>query len=78
MRECFSESIEARAELKEIDLSVKLKDLTEDSFFAIHYHQLKSSMIPNASTDSSSYSNYNPFASFLVYFRINPKRTDNS
>lgn len=73
MRLCLSETIEERSDLKELDLSIKLKDLTGDSFFAIHYHQLKCSVIPNDSMNNDqNIQNYNPFASFLVYYRINP------
>ncbi|CDW71421.1 UNKNOWN [Stylonychia lemnae] len=81
MRECFASSIEVRHENKEIDLSLKLKDLTCDSFFAVHYHQLKHLVISNPETSSNTVDltqGFNPHASFLVYYRINSKGNSHS
>lgn len=72
-------------ESKELDLSVPLKDLSSESFFAVHFNFLKhltipSIAVPSSLTDSSNlkpkklYGNAsNDFnTSFLVYYRICP------
>jgi len=41
LRNCLPEQLELLTDSGDLDLSVKLKDLTQDSFFAVHYNFLK-------------------------------------
>ncbi len=54
MRLCIPELIESQSEQGgvDLDLSVKLKDLTENSYFAIHYAFLKQHVLPSYSENA--------------------------
>eukprot|EP00347_Sterkiella_histriomuscorum_P011995 403370296 len=75
LRACFTESVEELSEAKEIDLTLKISELSNDSYFAVHYQYLKQTVIPAGICDQTEAPslNKNLYASFLVYYRINPK-----
>lgn len=66
LRNPLSMQIEEMEELDQINLDISLKDLSEDSWFAVHYNYLKS-----FNYDSSDIS-----ASFLVYYQIKDARAE--
>ena len=69
MRDPLFERVQLLSNSKDLDLSLKLKDLTSDSYFAVHYNFLKSHAIPPVLHPLDKV----PQASFLVYYKIVPE-----
>ncbi len=80
MRVCIPELLELQSEAGDLDLQLKLKSLTDTSYFAIHYGFLKQSLLPSyptTPTDSTTTAEklslpHHVATSFLVYYQINP------
>jgi hypothetical protein len=51
---CLAEQVMIKSDEGEINLSVKLKELTEDSYFAVHYSFLKQMNIPSGQSTHSN------------------------
>lgn len=76
-RTSLSETVEDLSSQKRIDLSVKLSDISSESFFAIHFQQIKCLMIPDSMEEMANGApSYNPNSSFLVYFRFRTADSD--
>lgn len=80
MRLCLPELLDFLSDQGEINLSLKLKNLTDTSYFAVHYGFLTQKLLPSYSPDKVEYSSSDsranlqlpPPTSFLVYYQINP------
>lgn len=52
LRYCLPEQVLLQSEAGELDLSVKLSDLSSDSYFAVHYGYLKQVFLPTTTSST--------------------------